>query len=98
MIGYDAVRMTCARARERSHWPVDMLRFMWKCVRLVGFQAGVSGAWCSGITSAPHAEGPGFNPQCVHFCSLFKGGSLSIVTYAKGFCRGALWARGPVVK
>ena len=58
----------------------------------VGFQAGVSGAWCSGITSAPHAEGPG------HFCSLFKGGSLSIVTYAKGFCRGALWARGPVVK
>ena len=25
-----------------------------------------SGAWCSGITSASHAEGPGFNPQCVH--------------------------------
>ena len=25
-----------------------------------------SGTWCSGITSAPHAEGPGFNPQCVH--------------------------------
>ncbi len=22
--------------------------------------------WCSGITSALHAEGPGFNPQCVH--------------------------------
>ena len=28
------------------------------------------GAWCSGITSASHAEGPGFNPQCVHFCLL----------------------------
>ena len=26
----------------------------------------VEGTWCSGITSAPHAEGPGFNPQCVH--------------------------------
>ena len=25
-----------------------------------------SGTWCSGITSASHAEGPGFNPQCVH--------------------------------
>ena len=25
------------------------------------------GTWCSGITSASHAEGPGFNPQCVHF-------------------------------
>ena len=23
------------------------------------------GTWCSGITSAPHAEGLGFNPQCV---------------------------------
>ena len=23
------------------------------------------GTWCSGITSAPHAEGPGLNPQCV---------------------------------
>ena len=28
------------------------------------------GTWCSGITSASHAEGPGFNPQCVQY---FKG-------------------------
>ena len=26
----------------------------------------LKGTWCSGITSAPHAEGPGLNPQCVH--------------------------------
>lgn len=26
-----------------------------------------SGAWCSGITSASHAEGPGFKSQCVQF-------------------------------
>ena len=25
-----------------------------------------SGTWCSGITSASHAEGPGFKSQCVH--------------------------------
>ena len=25
-----------------------------------------SGTWCSGITSAPHAEGSGFKSQCVH--------------------------------
>ena len=25
------------------------------------------GAWCSGITSASHAEGPGFKSQCAHF-------------------------------
>ena len=24
------------------------------------------GTWCSGITSAPHAEGPGLKSQCVH--------------------------------
>ena len=24
------------------------------------------GTWCSGITPAQHAGGPGFNPQCVH--------------------------------
>ena len=24
------------------------------------------GTWCSGITSASHAEGPGFKSQCVH--------------------------------
>ncbi len=30
--------------------------------------AAAAGTWCSGITSAPHVEGPGFNlnPQCVH--------------------------------
>ena len=27
-----------------------------------------SGTWCSGITPAQHAGGPGFNPQCVHCC------------------------------
>ena len=33
------------------------------------------GTWCSGITSASHAEGPGFNPQCVHIracCSRMR--------------------------
>ena len=28
------------------------------------------GTWCSGITPAQHAGGPGFNPQCVHFASV----------------------------
>ena len=30
------------------------------------------GTWCSGITSASHAEGPGFKSQCVHILSLRK--------------------------
>ena len=28
------------------------------------------GTWCSGITSASHAEGPGFKSQCVHFFTV----------------------------
>ena len=32
------------------------------------------GTWCSGITSASHAEGPGFKPQCVHFLSVHAQG------------------------
>ena len=30
------------------------------------------GTWCSGITSASHAEGPGFKSQCVHFSSWIR--------------------------
>ena len=32
--------------------------------------ANFTGTWCSGITPAQHAGGPGFKPQCVHcfFC------------------------------
>ena len=36
-------------------------------MKLINFARGT---WCSGITSASHAEGPGFNPQCVH-CNCF---------------------------
>ena len=30
------------------------------------------GTWCSGITPAQHAGGPGFNPQCVQYFHLFS--------------------------
>ena len=30
------------------------------------------GTWCSGITSAPHAEGPGFKSQCVHVSRMLQ--------------------------
>ena len=31
-----------------------------------GSSNGFKGTWCSGITSASHAEGPGLKSQCVH--------------------------------
>jgi hypothetical protein len=43
-------------------WAV-VLRVLGCCARVLFLY---SGTWCSGITSALHAEGPGFNPQCVH--------------------------------
>ena len=30
------------------------------------------GTWCSCITSASHAEGPGFKSQCIHFSILLQ--------------------------
>ena len=35
----------------------------------------ILGTWCSGITSASHAEGPGFKSQCVHLGSCKRNGS-----------------------
>ena len=48
------------------------------------------GTWCSGITSAPHAEGPGLNPQCVHAhrCMLWQ---------QLGKLVAAAWQRPPVL-
>ena len=39
-----------------------------KQVRLLEYndQFVLKGTWCSGITPAQHAGGPGFNPQRVH--------------------------------
>ena len=38
-------------------------------------QQSLKGTWCSGITSAPHAEGPGFKSQCVHLLHMSKSKS-----------------------
>ena len=54
------------------------------CKDILCLRSSSLGTWCSGITSASHAEGPGLNPQCVHFlvesqvvsyfrCSLQRG-------------------------
>ena len=39
--------------------------FIAVCMHISSQWNSSKGAWCSGITSASHAEGPGFNPQCV---------------------------------
>ena len=41
----------------------------------------IGGTWCSGITPAQHAGGPGFNPQRVHIsllCSLPLGCNCTV--------------------
>ena len=41
------------------------------------------GTWCSGITSASHAEGPGFNPQCVHFSQFYPLRTTRFILHPK---------------
>ena len=44
----------------------DLEQALFSIMRFVRIDSAYSrGTWCSGITSASHAEGPGFNPQCV---------------------------------
>ena len=50
------------------------------------------GTWCSGITSASHAEGPGFKSQCVHLsrlvcvnCSCVPSATASPRAFFAGF-------------
>ena len=48
---------------------------------------GTSGSWCSGITSASHAEGPGFKSQWVHFAFQMPvaGAKYDINCHVSGF-------------
>ena len=45
-----------------------LARFQQLALDEFGPATSIRGAWCSGITSASHAEGPGLNPQRVHGC------------------------------
>ena len=42
----------------------------WRCPKVTSVSMPLKGTWCSGITSAPHAEGPGFKSQCVHLSRM----------------------------
>jgi hypothetical protein len=51
------------------------------------------GTWCSGITSALHAEGPGFNPQCVHLRQRGLGGGAVAFAIAQCYDSLAEWSK-----
>ena len=40
------------------------------------------GTWCSGITSASHADGPGFKSQCVHLIIFGKHENASSYNFS----------------
>ena len=56
----------------------------------------LKGLWCSGITSASHAEGPGFNLQQVHIATMAPHARLQYgkfffsVTWTGSYCRKKL--------
>ena len=91
----------CPTGPHLPHWAGEMfraLRGQWaphgmQTIKFFGhlhfnvivLRAAARGTWCSGITSASHAEGPGFNPQCVQW----KCCGLAVVTcWCLGNCNG----------
>ena len=49
----------------------------------------LKGTWCSGITSAPHAEGPGFKSQCVHVHNIVRAHMCRCVPRGRSKAIGA---------
>ena len=47
------------------------------------------GTWCSGITSASHADGPGFKSQCVHIIMSQAACDLGIQARAEWLAAAA---------
>ena len=57
--------------------------------RAADMQSDFKGTWCSGITPAQHAGGPGFNPQCVHHFGIASNDDIWPVGKRLGTVR--LW-------
>ena len=64
-----AQRAARSRARQKPRWPP-------------GACEGSKGTWCSGITPAQHAGGPGLNPQCVHLLEKSRTTLLRLASLA----------------
>ena len=47
---------------------LDLKHVLCQTQRVSNSSSVAGGTWCSGITSALHAERPGLSPQCVHAC------------------------------
>ena len=50
------------------------------------------GTWCSGITPAQHAGGPGLNPQCVHLSQTEHSAKRSMAPACLPWPPACLWA------
>jgi hypothetical protein len=68
----------------RERWCIEMSS--------VHTEQSTTGMWCSGITSALHAEGPGFEPRRLHF----EGCLRSTLQFAVNSCkRSRQWGSNP---
>ena len=59
------------------HCPFVAARSMHLCSIRTFCEVPSRGTWCSGITSASHAEGPGFKSQCLHGLFYQAGAAAS---------------------
>ena len=82
---------------------LDRWRSLWD--RCHARRRDAEGTWCSGITSASHAEGPGFKSQCVHYTRVgagclrppMAGGARALQLALRRVRAGPATARRPAV-
>ena len=70
-------------ARVRASRPAAHAANKTKCQQCIIDATTVlptTGTWCSGITPAQHAGGPGFNPQCVQISCACAGTAPASLT------------------
>ena len=93
----------CAESHGFEPRTGQIILFRHASVNRVGSSArslvrNVTGSWCSGITSASHAEGPGFKSQWVHlFVTTQSTSGLYSSSRTSGYLM-AVWSSGMILR
>ena len=80
-----ALQRLCKR-KVMGSIPRVAVHISWSCSRyMLAVKRFPGGTWCSGITSAPHAEGPGLEPHrpLPLGCASCLGDEQQVFTYAR---------------
>ena len=68
-----------AREKSKILFVADNARLSARIKERVTGRYVLLGVWCSGITCASHAQGPGFEPRHLHYLFFLKSINLVVV-------------------